>query len=337
MGKKLDLLGQRFGMLTVIGKGGLSPSGDRKWICRCDCGVERENKGSALTKGQYQSCGCARRKLRNDLTGKRFGKLTVIKHLGRLTKSTNQYYECLCDCGNTSNVSAPNLTAGSTRSCGCLFKRDLTGQVFGKLTVIRPGEPNKFDNNPMWHCLCECGSEKNVRQASLEMGHTRSCGCLCLETRFRKHGMTGTKVYKTWRGIQDRCYNEKIEHYPSYGGRGIRVCDRWLESFDDFYADMGDPPTPEHSIERRDVDGDYEPSNCMWATLAEQANNRQNTVRIEYKGQLYSIRDVYNSYDGYIHPSVDIDTFRWRASRGWEIEKAMSKPYKKQVHKRSSE
>lgn len=325
-GKAIDLTGQRFGMLTVIGKGGFTTKKEQKWLCRCDCGVEKENPGGRLKRGEAKSCGCARRKLRNDFTGKTFGKLTVLRYLGYLEGLTNQYYECQCKCGNIVNISAPNLSTGHTQSCGCLLKKDLVGEKFGRLTVVSEAPRNQDDNRPMWNCLCECGGEKTVRQSSLEMGHTRSCGCMHSEANTR-HGMARTKVYKAWRGMQDRCYNPNLDSYKNYGGRGIKVCDRWLNSFEYFYADMGDPPTLDHTVEREDVHGDYEPSNCVWDTWTAQARNRQNTVRVEYEGEELRLFEIYERMTLF-HESVNFDVFSFRLRKGWDPEKAARQPYR---------
>jgi hypothetical protein len=322
MGAKIDLTGQRFGMLTVIGKGSLTSKKEQKWICQCDCGAVKENRGSHLKRGEALSCGCRRRKIRNDLTGKRFSKLTVIKHLGKLNDQ-GHYYECLCDCGNTKTVFGGHLTSEHVKSCGCFYKRDLTGLVFGKLTVVEKA-PNRPDGLPAWRCLCECGNEKDIRQQSLESGDTQSCGCLC--TGAIKHGMCYTKVYKAWSSMKHRCFNPDSKHYHNYGGRGIKVCDRWLESFENFYEDMGEPPSAKHSLERLDVNGNYEPNNCTWATVLEQARNRRDNIRIEYGGELLVLSEVYKRLD-YIHPTVILPVFSDRIYKKWSIEKASKTPY----------
>ncbi len=148
----------------------------------------------------------------------------------------------------------------------------LSGEVFNKLTVIE-----EVENSPVrqFKMLCECGNTLIVRLGNLVTGHTKSCGCYADYSHLRIHGKAKTKVYKTWIEMRERCYNPNRHNYNDYGGRGIKVCDEWLGNFLTFCKDIGEPPTKQHSIERLDVDGDYCPSNVIWADQSTQNRNRR--------------------------------------------------------------
>jgi hypothetical protein len=151
------------------------------------------------------------------------------------------------------------------------------GHKFGRWTVEIEADRRK--GHRQWLCRCECGSKKVIFGTNLKRGLSRSCGCLQreLQTKPLTHGQSGrrrTSEYIAWFNMKQRCYNPQYTRYKNWGGRGIRVCDRWLNSFENFLIDMDSKPSPEHSLDRKDNDGDYEPSNCRWATDMEQRRNR---------------------------------------------------------------
>jgi len=170
---------------------------------------------------------------------------------------------------------------------------DLTGKKFGRLLVIGLFEKTSHGNR--WLCLCDCGNQKVVGVGHLRSGDTKSCGCYnSEESRKRRltHGYAPMsrnggpiREYRIWRGMKRRCYDHKQPGYKFYGGRGIKVCDKWLDDFSAFYSDMGPSPSKKHSLDRfPNVDGDYGPDNCRWATPKQQGENKRNARIIECDG-----------------------------------------------------
>ena len=163
---------------------------------------------------------------------------------------------------------------------------NLMGKRFGRLTAIemvrKPGDASLY-----WACLCDCGGAKTARASRLLKGVTNSCGCYqkAMTSKANKtHGLSNNPTYHAWKNMKARCSKTALAGYANYGARGIKVCERWEGSFDLFRQDMGECP-PGLSIERRDVNGDYEPSNCCWASTVEQANNTRRNRWIEHAGE----------------------------------------------------
>lgn len=159
---------------------------------------------------------------------------------------------------------------------------DLTGQRFGRLTAIELRGRSK-SGNAFWLCRCECGVEKIVVSGALRSGNTTSCRCYHREisgVHLKTHGRSRTKEHRIWCGMINRCTNPRQPHYHRYGGRGIKICQRWRESFEAFFEDMGLCPSPKHSLDRIDNDGDYAPGNVRWATYKEQRANQRTKEQI---------------------------------------------------------
>lgn len=153
--------------------------------------------------------------------------------------------------------------------------RDLTGMRFGRLVVteLAPSMVVSGRSRRHWRCSCDCGEVVTVIALALISGGTKSCGCFRLD-RITTHGMTGTPEYRSWRSMLQRCMNVSSNRYMNYGGRGISVCDRWMD-FANFFSDMGSRPSLDYSLDRIDNDGNYEPGNCRWATRSEQQRNKR--------------------------------------------------------------
>lgn len=174
---------------------------------------------------------------------------------------------------------------------------DLTNQKFGRLLVIEKSDPLTQRNGKLlirWRCRCDCGSDVQVLGQNLRSGSTQSCGCLGREIH-TKHGKTveagkRTGTYRSWCGAKERCYNQNNKGYGYYGGRGIRMCDRWRDDYGAFLADMGAKPAG-YTLERKDFNGNYEPDNCSWVPKSDQAKNRRGNHVIEFAGERGTLAD----------------------------------------------
>ncbi len=211
---------------------------------------------------------------------------------------------------------------------------DLTGQKFGRLTVIERAGSTKHGATK-WLCKCECGKEKIVIGDELRKGNTTSCGCYAKEIaketalkhiagKNKTHDMTGTLVYKEWSEMKRRCYNSKDKSYSDYGKRGITVCDRWKNSFEAFCEDVSKLPhfnDKGYSLDRINNNGNYEPDNVRWANSKIQANNRRTNQLITYNNKTQTIAQWADEYGiSYKKLWKRINTFHW------DIEKALNTP-----------
>lgn len=226
-----------------------------------------------------------------DITGQRFGRLLILEQYEKTPKH-GWRYRCLCDCGKEKIAPQSNIMSGQTSSCGCYHSErssffaskipDLTGRKVGRLLVLaKHHKPSQ--SGWKYECICECGTRTIVGQWTLFHEKVQSCGCLNREKtilRCTTHGCSNTAIYHIWSGIIKRCTNPNDGSAFRYFDRGIRVCERWCDEngFVNFMADMGPRPSPRHSVDRIDNDGNYEPGNCRWATPKQQAQNRRKRI-----------------------------------------------------------
>lgn len=204
------------------------------------------------------------------------------------------------------------------------FKIDLTGQEFGYLSVIGFSRQD-HKSHSFWMCKCVCGVEKEFRSNNLRRGLSQSCGCMkgamITDSKIR-HGLAGARVYKCWAKMRQRCINPKDKRYDRYGGRGIKVCDRW-QSFENFYADMGEMPE-KMTLDRIDVNGDYCPENCRWTDMTTQQRNKSNNNHITWNGETKLLCEWAETL------GINQDTLGFRInSPKWTLERAMTQPLRK--------
>lgn len=195
---------------------------------------------------------------------------------------------------------------------------DLTGQKFGKLTVMAVSHKDK-NIGVFWVCRCDCGNSTVVYRGHLKSGHTKSCGCL-----LAKHGHLAsykrTKTYYTWVSMRQRCDNPNSEAYDNYGGRGIKVCKRWI-IFENFLEDMGESPT-DLQLDRIDNDGDYYKENCRWITSKQNSRNKRDNRILT----LYGVTKCSIEWSEKL--GINYQTLCTRLSRGWSTERALTTPIK---------
>lgn len=242
------------------------------------------------------------------IEGQRFGKLTVISraepHISPNGVAIKRWL-LKCDCGSFVTKYKSMLVSGQSWHCGCttILKPVEIGKIYGRLTVI--SEPVRVNGATRIRCQCDCGTYTFPLVQYLKSGKSKSCGPKCanrepmsdkqkamVSKNRTKHGMTLTPEYLSWSAMKSRCGNPNDLAWHDYGGRGISVCDRWKESFENFFADMGLRPEGKSLDRYPNNDGNYEPSNCQWRTVTEQNRNRRNVTLHFYKGEMLSNREI---------------------------------------------
>lgn len=264
-----------------------------------------------------------------DISGKRFGWLIVLGDSGKRTSNKKILWHCLCDCGNTCDLSKDRLMKDVVPSCGCQNQKKAIhiGDRFGKLTVVET--LGSVNGDVVWKCMCDCGKEHNVTTKALNFGQVKSCGCLKHEAGIlkRKYNKRDRKLYFRWLNIRERCYNPNNPAYKNYGGRGIKMCAEWKA---DFYAfrdwAIENGYNDFLSIDRIDNDKDYSPDNCRWTTVKVQSNNRRSNRFIEIDGIKKTLSEWCNEYN------IKYSTVQKRLYKyGWTEYDAVTTPARKKL------
>lgn len=315
-----NLVGQQFGKLTVVSYS-QRINGCHIWECVCDCGNTSFVRSYNLKNGTTKSCGCLRKATLLNLVGRRFGMLVVLSRADYIHKNKPRWL-CNCDCGKEVIRVQSSLINGDTISCGCsrYNRTDLIGQRFGRLVVQSFSHMDKYYNSH-WVCKCDCGNIHISNKAVLSRGEAKSCGCLNREIVSKittKHNLSHTKLYAIWSAMKDRCLNPLNRAYKHYGGRGIKICDPWAASVENFYRDMGHP-TEGMSLDRIDNNGNYCPENCRWIAQKEQNANKRDNILITIDG----VTKCLSHWCEYFHIPVSTARYRLVVAK-WEIDKVFS-------------
>ena len=309
MSRKLEsLVGQKFGKLIVIGES-IFIKRNSYSLCKCDCGNEKLIRNTNLKCGKTKSCGCLRHTYNNaeNLIGQRFGKLTVIGEPIAIKKYGHSL--CKCDCGNEKIIRNNGLKTGNTKSCGCIYKykkaKDFVGKKFGKLTVI--GKSEKINKAYYALCKCDCGNEKKIQTQQLLKGSSKTCG-LC-------NKKIPKRLKTIFLAMKRRCLNEKSEAYKDYGGKGVKIYKEWLENRRSVYSWALENGYDDNlSIDRINVNGNYEPSNCRWATITDQANNKRNNLFLTHGNEKKTFSQWCEIY------KINRSTAQYRYKKGLPFE-----------------
>ena len=208
---------------------------------------------------------------------------------------------------------------------------NLVGQTIGHLIVIGDSPVNLGEKSE-WKCRCICGKEITEKTIYLRRGGPRSCGCIPCDRRSKNKkppSKTSSKEYNSYACMKARCLNPANIGYKDYGGRGIKVCERWINSFDNFYADMGERPSPRHSLDRINVNGNYEPSNCRWSTPEEQCRNTRRTRHYKWKGEMRSLPEICS-----MEQVPNSRMYYWLASGSLSINEAVERSKNRRIFMR---
>lgn len=198
---------------------------------------------------------------------------------------------------------------------------EIQDKRFGLLTAVEELSPE--NGKRKWRLLCDCGKERIALQKAFASGGTmRSCGCAINKPQL-KHGLSKSPEYRSWINMKTRCYDASTPYYPGWGGRGIRVCDRWLNSFPSFLEDVGKRPSKRHSLDRIDVNGNYAPDNVRWAVPETQGRNKRDHHFVEVDGHEITLAEAAD------RAPVPYNTVLYRLKRGWSVKNAISFPSRK--------
>lgn len=325
--------GLKFNYITVLDDNITKIDGIRYNYCRCECGKERYVNRTTLRERAIQDCGCKKFTIDKYL-GKKYGKLTVVsvEIVRKTPKRTDTMCHCKCECGNESYVPAGALNAGKVKSCGCVHKFNFDkykDKVYNGIKILEMYDKDK----KQVICQCGCGNKFicglfDITALTNPILNCGKCGTkpdnLFKVFRFKKP----TRLLNTYCNMKKRCLNPNDKFYKHYGGRGIKVCDEWLESYKNFEKWALENGYKDNlTIERIDVNGNYEPSNCCWIPFNQQGNNTTRTKKYEYNGKLCLVKEIAKL------TNTNYYILKSRLNAGWDLDRAINTPVKRRAIK----
>lgn len=314
--------GLKINYIEVLSTKEISINNKKYYKCKCECGNEKNILISTIKSGRIRDCGCGEY-ARTRLIGKRFGKLVVIDAKRDINaKKKNIICVCRCDCGNTKNIIASKLK--ETNSCGCLKKfnyEKYRNKKFGKITILDLIDSDK----KIVSCKCDCGNTFKAllydiigkKQIVISCG---SCGRKTNPTLYNDNA----RLSNIYSGMLMRCYHKNNKDYKYYGGKGIKVCDEWKNSKQNFINwALNNNYKFNLTIDRIDNNGNYEPSNCRWVDMKTQQNNRTNNKKFYYNGEYLTLSEIANK------GKINVSTLRSRIRKGIPLIMAVETPLKR--------
>lgn len=264
------------------------------------------------------------RKHYGDISGQVFGEFTAL-YPDEEAGHKNPRWVCRCSCGKIVSVRKYALISGQAKDCHAPCHSKLVGMRRGRFVVLPEAETR--NGIRYYKCLCDCGNIFYISSSHIHNKNVVSCGCRRREVgkETGTHHMTDTRIYSIWEKMKARCTNSNLPGFNNYGGRGIKVCQEWMDSFEAFYEwAMANGYDDSLSIDRIDVNGNYCPENCRWVTQKVQANNTRTNVYVEYNGERLTLHEIYDKYS---KNGVSYKLFHSRyRKRGWDIEQALTVP-----------
>ena len=317
-----DFIGKKFNDWEVI-DWEIGPKKEVEWICRCKCGNIKKQKVDNIKNGRSKMCKeCANKKRKKEKKQKeeKILKLRFNNHLNWTENNTfiGTYKEFLEECKKRKEIEQKKKKIKEEKE----LNKEL-GQKYGRLTVIEIIKPKK--GLTKWRCKCDCGNEYIGIGKYIKYGNIKSCGCIAKE--LQENAIVYKRIYKVFRGMIERCYNPKNKNFKNYGGRGITICEEWKKDprkFIDWAYKNGYNEKAkkwECTIDRIDVNGNYEPNNCRWVDMKIQAKNKRRSGRIGKKYNIYgkemTVKEIEEKYE------ISQQLFNYRIKKGMSNEEAV--------------